>query len=66
MIKVQFITEEFDNKSTLTKRARSNPVYFDKYDETVELLIKVQQQKLAVTLKNCRVLCLIENVEENL
>lgn len=66
MIKVQFITEEFDNKSTLTKRARSNPVYFDEYDETVELIIKTQQQSLAISLKNHRVLCLIENVEDNI
>jgi len=59
MYKVKFFTQDLEDKT----RNQTNEVFFDEIDEAVIILIKTQIARLELTLKNVRVLCLIENLE---
>ncbi len=59
MIRVKFFAQDMRDKTT----TRTNQLFFEEIDMTVQILINTQYERLTKALPQFRVICLIENLE---
>jgi hypothetical protein len=62
MISVQFFAQE----KTTKQKINSNKVYFDEINYTNLMVIKAQRSKLESNLPDYRIVCVIEQISEDL
>jgi hypothetical protein len=60
MISVQFFAQD----KTTKQRTSSNKLYFDEINYTNLMVLKAQRTRLEFNLPNYRILCVIEELEE--
>lgn len=60
MIAVQFFAQD----KTTKQKTSSNKLYFDEINYTNLMVLKAQRTRLEVNLPNYRILCVIEEMEE--
>ncbi len=60
MIAVQFFAQDKTSK----QKTSSNKLYFDEINYTNLMVLKAQRTRLEVNLPNYRILCVIEELEE--
>jgi len=60
MIAVQFFAQD----KTTKQKTSSNKLYFDEINYTTLMVLKAQRTRLEVNLPNYRIMCVIQQMEE--